>query len=91
MRTKEGRKRGEEERKRQERGEKRREKERSREEMRRGEERREEVLPTNELYFGILRAEGLHGSYLALTEGVDLLSFTADPIMRGQVLLYLRP
>lgn len=52
------------------------------EERIRGEgKRREEELPTNELYFGILRAEGLHGSYLALTEGVDLLNITAELVL----------
>lgn len=62
------------------RGEEWRKEEKRREAERKRERRREEV-PTNEMYFGILRAEGLHGSYLALTEGGDLLNFTAEPVL----------
>lgn len=54
-----------------------------------GAKQRQGAQELNELYFGVLRAEGVHGSYLAQTEGVDLFDFTAEPVLWGQVLLNL--
>lgn len=48
-------------------------------------------LPTNELYFGVLRAERVHGGYLPQAEGVDLFSVAAESILWRQVLLHLWP
>lgn len=46
---------------------------------------------TDEFGFGFLRTEGMHGSNLPHTEGVDLFNATSDVVLRGQVLSYLAP
>lgn len=52
---------------------------------------REEIQPTNELYFGMLRAKGLYGSNPTLTESEDLLHFVTEPSLWRQVPLYFWP
>lgn len=55
------------------------------------EEKKGDERPTDEAYFGVLGAEGVHGGDLTWAEWVDLFQFDAEALLWGQVLLYLRP